>query len=65
MDKAIRFNRHIGSTTYKVKVILAEDGNGTMEEKILRILQNEMLEPAGGCGILDLPQTSRQSERSA
>lgn len=57
--------RHIGSTTYKVKVFLAENGRETMAEKILRIMQNEVLESAIDRGILDLPQVSFQSERSA
>ncbi|MCD8341330.1 MAG: transposon-encoded TnpW family protein [Clostridiales bacterium] len=57
--------RHIGSTTYKVKVVLAEDGKETIAEKILRMMRNEMLELGADCGILDLPQASRQSGRSA
>ncbi|MCC8356250.1 MAG: transposon-encoded TnpW family protein [Oscillospiraceae bacterium] len=57
--------RHIGSTTYKVKMILAENGRETMAEKILRMMQNEVLESAIDRGILDLPQVSFQSERSA
>ncbi|MCD8369702.1 MAG: hypothetical protein LUC94_05105 [Clostridiales bacterium] len=44
---------------------MAENGEGTVEDKILRLIQINMLESAADCGILDLPQTSRQSERSA
>ncbi|MCD8384577.1 MAG: transposon-encoded TnpW family protein [Clostridiales bacterium] len=57
--------RHIGSTTYKVKIVLAENGKETMAEKILRMMQNEVLEPEADRGILDLSQASLQSERSA
>jgi len=54
--------RRIGGTTYKVKVETAEE---TMEDKILRIVRNEALDNDGKCDIMDVPQMSRQSERSA
>ena len=57
--------RRIGSTTYKVKVVFSDDGGETMEEKILRMIRNEGLQNGGKCGMMDAPQTSRQSERSA
>ena len=56
--------RRIGSTTYKVKVVFAADGE-TLEEKILRMIQNEGSAAAPSCGIMETPQMSRQSERSA
>ena len=56
--------RRIGSTTYKVKVVFP-DGGETMEEKILRMIRNEGLQNGGECGMMDAPQMSRQSERSA
>ena len=56
--------RRIGSTTYKVKVVFL-DGGETMEEKILRMIRNEGLQNAGERGMMDTPQMSRQSERSA
>jgi len=59
------FLRHIGSTTYKVKVYFNDEGKETMEDKILRMIRNEVLETDGECGIMALPQMSRQSERSA
>ena len=49
--------RRIGGTTYKVRVVFNESGGETMEDKILRI--------DGTCGIMETPQMSRQSERSA
>ena len=56
--------RRIGSTTYKVKIIFL-DGGETMEEKILRMIRNEGLQNGGECSMMDAPQMSRQSERSA
>ena len=57
--------RRIGATTCKVKVVYNNTGNETMEDKILRIVRNEVLENGEKCGIMELPQMSRQSERSA
>lgn len=72
--------RHIGSTTYSVKIYLPQAvtpsdgmpsqgisslGAENMEDKILRMIQNEALENAADCGMMDVPQMSRQSERSA
>ena len=36
-----------------------------MEDKILRIVRNEAFKNDEVCGIINLPQMSRQSERSA
>ena len=57
--------RRIGSTTYKVKVVFSDNCGETMEEKILRMIRNEGLQKVGKCGMMDAPQMSRQSERSA
>lgn len=57
--------RRIGGTTYKVKVVFNNDGEETMEDKILRIVRNEAVTNAGTCDIINSPQMSRQSERSA
>ena len=57
--------RRIGATTFKVKVVYNDTGKETMEDKILRIVRNEVLENGEKCGIMELPQMSRQSERSA
>ena len=54
----------IGKTTYHVKVFCKESGE-TMEDKILRIVRNEAFKNDETCGIISLPQMSRQSERSA
>ena len=57
--------RRIGSTIYKVRVVFNESGTETMEDKVLRIIRNEVVTTAGTCDIRDAPQMSRQSERSA
>ena len=57
--------RRIGGTTYKVRVVFNENGGETMEDKILRIVRNDMVTNDGTCGIMKAPQMSRQSERSA
>ena len=57
--------RRIGSTTYKVKVVFNENGTETMEDKILRLILNEVITTTGTCDIINAPQMSRQSERSA
>ena len=62
---AVFLTRHIGNTTYKVRVYLSETAEETMEDKILRLIQNEAANPCGSCGIMESPQMSRQSERSA
>ena len=56
--------RRIGKTTYNVKVFCRESGE-TIEAKILRIVRNEAFKNDEACGIINLPQMSRQSERSA
>ena len=64
-NKYSYMTRSIGATTFKVKVVYNDTGNETMEDKILRIVRNEVLENGEKCGIMELPQMSRQSERSA
>ena len=56
--------RRIGKTTYHVKVFCKESGE-TMEDIVLRIVCNEGFKSDEPCGIISLPQMSRQSERSA
>ena len=55
--------RRIGGTTYKVRVVFNESGGETMEDKI--IVRNDMVTNDGTYGIMEAPQMSRQSERSA
>ena len=49
----------IGGTTYKVKVVFNESATETMEDKILRIVRNEILENGEKCGTISVPQMSR------
>ena len=57
--------RRIGATTFKVKVVFNDTVQETMEDKILRIVRNEAITNVGTCDIMEIPQMSRQSERSA
>ena len=57
--------RRISATTYKVRVVFNDTGDETMEDKILRIIRNELLGKSEKCGIMETPQMGRQSERSA
>ena len=57
--------RRIGGTTYRVKVVFNDSEGETLEDKILRMIRNETVTTGGTCGIMDSPQMSRQSERSA
>lgn len=57
--------RRIGATTYKVKVVFNEGGTETMEDKSLRIIRNEVHTNCEKYDIMEAPQMSRQSERSA
>ena len=44
--------RRIGGTTYKVKVVFNENGGETMEDKILRIVRNDMVTNDGTYAII-------------
>ena len=57
--------RRIGGTTYRVKVVFNDSEGETLEDKILRIIRNETVTSDGTRGIIESPQMSRQSERSA
>ena len=52
--------RRIGSTTYKVKVHFSDNEKETMEDKIMRLIHNDVLEIGSECGIKNVPQMSRQ-----
>ena len=43
--------RRIGGTTYKVRVVFNESGGETLEDKILRIVRNDMVTNDGTYGI--------------
>ena len=65
-NKNFAYTTHrIGGTTYKVKVVFNEGAAETMEDKILRMIRNETVNFEEPCDIINAPQMSRQSERSA
>jgi len=61
----LSFTKRISGTTYRVTVYPGEHATDTFESKILRLIQNEALDFDENCGMIQLPQMSRQSERSA
>ena len=59
-NKNVAYMTHrIGGTTYKVKVVFNESATETMEDKILRIVRNEILENGETYGTISVPQMSR------
>ena len=65
-NKNFAYTTHrIGGNTYKFKVVFNESGTETMEDKILRMIRNEVHTNCENYDIIDTPQMSRQSERSA
>ena len=57
--------RRFGSTTYKVTIHFNEAEQESMADKIVRLIGNDALDSRAKCGIMELPQMSRQPERSA
>ena len=64
-NNASYMTRRIAGTVYKVKVMFNENSSESMEDKILRIVRNEMVTNDGTYDIMAVPQMSQQSERSA
>ena len=64
-EPAQTFCRRIGKTSFRVRVFHSENASETMEDKILRIIRNSESADGENCGIMEAPQMSRQSERSA
>ena len=62
---AFSLNRRIGSTYFKVNAYTSNVSVETIEDKILRLVRNEVLDSGGKYAILNGPQMSRQSEGSA
>ncbi len=57
--------QRIGNTLFKVRLKFAPDAHETMEDKIIRMIRNEVLEKPQSYATMTVPQTSPQSERSA
>ena len=58
-------SRRIGSTNFTVNARCSDTAAETFEDKIFRLIRNDAMETGAECGIMTVPQTSRQSERSA
>ena len=56
--------RRIGSTTYKVRIHFSDAAQESMEDKIIRLIDNEAMDTAPKCGIIEVSQMSRQPEGS-
>ena len=56
---AVFLTRHIGNTTYKVRVYLSETAEETMEDKILRLIRNDGLANQPECSIMELPRKKK------
>lgn len=52
-------SRRIGSTNYRVSAHFSDGAAETLEDKICRIIQNEVLENGLESGTITLPQMSR------
>ena len=57
--------QRIGNTLFKVRLKFAPDAHETMEDKMIRMIRNEVLEKLQNYATMTVPQTSPQSERSA
>ena len=62
---AFSLRRRIGSTYFTVNAYTSGTAAETIEDKILRLVRNEVLDSGERYAILNAPQMSRQSERSA
>ena len=56
---AFTLNRRIGSTNYKVNAFFDNTAKEAFEDKISRMIQNEVLASSEKCGIVSTPQMSR------
>ena len=58
-------SQRIGSTNFTVNARCSDAAEETFEDKVFRLIRNDAMEISAECGIMEPPQTSRQSERSA
>ena len=61
---AVLYSR-IGSTTYKVQVHFSDTDMETMNDKMVRLIENEALTSTPDRGIIKTPQMSRAPEGSS
>ena len=57
--------RRIGSTTYKVRVHFSDTTQETMNDKILHLIQREVVTNGADCGTMGIPQMSQPLEGSS
>ena len=50
------FYRRIGGTLFKVRVYTGSGYVDTLDEKITRLIRNEVMTGGGNCGMMDSPQ---------
>ena len=63
--KTFSFSRKIGNTLYRANIHCSSKSTESIEDKILRLIRLETLDICGERGIMNVPQTNRQPERSA
>lgn len=59
------FYRRIGGTLFVVRVYTGSGYADTPEEKISRLICNEVMTGGGNCGMMETPQMSQPPERSS
>ena len=63
-NAAITLRKRIGSTVYVIKLYVRNDAAETMDEKILRLIKND-LNYSSKNDIIGIPQTGQLPERSS
>ncbi len=59
------FYRRIGGTLFKVRVYIGSGYADAPDEKISRMICNDMMTGGGNCDMMDSPQMSQPPERSS
>lgn len=59
------FYRRIGGTLFRVRVYTGSGYADTLDEKISRLIRNEVMTGGGNCGMMDSPQMGQPPERSS
>lgn len=59
------FYRRIGGTLFVVRVYTGSGYADTPEEKISRLICNEVMTGGGNCGMMETPQMSQPPERGS
>ena len=62
---AFTLSRRIGSTNYRVNAHFSDTEVETLEDKIFRMIQNEVLENGSDCGTMKSPTNEPSSLKGA